>query len=59
MTFSKHKKWKSEKLNLFVQTSNEFLIKRSVERLKKVVSFIFFDLAQIELIAESVIEHAF
>ena len=46
-------------MNLFVQTSNEFLIKRSVERSRKIVFFVFSNLAQIESAAESIIEHAF
>ena len=46
-------------MNLFVQTSNEFLIRRPVERSKKIVFFVSFGLAQIESAAESVTEHAF
>ena len=42
-----------------VQTSNELFIRRFVERSKKIVFFVFFDLAQIESIAESIIKHAF
>ena len=57
MIFSKHEKWENEKLNLFVQTLNEFLIRRPVERSRKIVFFVFFDLAQIESAAESVTEH--
>ena len=59
MIFSKHEKWKSEKLNLFVQISNEFFIKRFVERSKKIVFFVFFDLIQIESVVKSFTEHAF
>ena len=59
MTFLKHEKCKSEKLNLFIQTSNEFSIKRSVERSRKIVFFVFSNLAQIESTAKSIIKHAF
>ena len=58
MTFSKHEKWGSEKLNLSVQTSNELPIRRPVERPRKIVSSASSGLAQTEPAAEPATEHA-
>ena len=36
MTFSKNEKWRSEKLNLSIQTTNSLFVRRSIERSKKI-----------------------
>ena len=46
-------------MNLFIQTSNKFFVKRSVERLKKVVSLVNFGLVQIESNVKSIVEKTF
>ena len=57
MKFSKNEKWKNEKLNLFFQTTNEFSIKRSIKRSRKILIIIEENHIESQIISKSIAKH--